>query len=84
MVVTKEHIIAVPAGPHGQDGVELELFTRRLIAVRLKGQAERAKTALLSKAQAERLRAALDELIESLEDTPAESRAEPAVRLRAA
>lgn len=82
--MTNERIIAVTAGPHGQDGVELELFTRRLIAVRLKGQAERAKTTLLTKEQAERLREALDELIETLEDGPTASQPEGPATLLAA
>ncbi len=83
-MMTKERVIAVPAGPHGQDGVELELFTRRLIAVRLKGQAERVKTALLSREQAERLRQALGELIEHLEDSATEPCHVEPVRLKAA
>lgn len=71
--MSKERLIEVPAGPHGQDGVELELFTRHFIAMRLRGQAERAKTTLLTKEQATRLRDALDELIQSLDDDATEA-----------
>jgi hypothetical protein len=70
--VLKDKRVEVPAGTHGQDGVELELFTRQLLALRLKGQGERVRTYLLTKEQAARLRDALDEFIRDMDscDSP--------------
>lgn len=83
--MTKERKIDVPIGPHGGDAVELQLFTRQLIAMRLVGQAERVKTSLLTKEQATRLRAALDELIRELDSAPSDApHTEEAARLKAA
>lgn len=83
--MTKERRIDVPTGPHGGDAVELQLFTRQLIAMRLKGQAERVKTSLLTKEQATRLRAALDELIQELDSAPPDDvNIEADARLKAA
>lgn len=82
--MTKERSIDVPIGEHG-DGVELQLFTRRFIAMRLKGQTERVKTSLLTREQATLLRAALDELINELEPVPSDAaNVEEATRLKAA
>ena len=61
-------VIEVPTGRRGRDGVlQLELYTRQLLAIKLKGYAERTTTPLLTRDQAIRLRAALDELIPELE-----------------
>ncbi len=84
-VLTKERKIEVPIGLHEEDGVELEIFTRQLLAVRIRGQAERVRTSLLTKEQALRLRAALDELIGEMCPTlSAGSDAEECVGLKAA
>ena len=63
----KDRRVEVPAGTHEQDGVELELFTRQLLALRLKGQGERVRTSLLTKEQAARLRDALEGLIREMD-----------------
>jgi len=81
----KERMVEVKVGLHEESSVELEIFTRQLLALRIMGQSERARTSLLTREQAVRLRAALDELIAELSPTtPAESAAEEATRLRAA
>lgn len=60
--------IEVPTGRRGRDGIlQLELYTKQLLAIKLKGYAERTTTPLLTRDQALRLRAALDELIPELE-----------------
>lgn len=84
--MTKERMLEVQIGLHEESRVELEIFTRQLLALRIMGQSERARTSLLTREQAERLRAALDELIGELSPTtPAESAAaEEPTRLRAA
>ena len=83
--MTKEHMVEVKVGLHEESSVELELFTRQLLALRIMGQSERARTSLLTRVQAQRLRAALDELIAELSpNTSAESGTEEAPRLRAA
>jgi hypothetical protein len=66
------HVIEVRTGRSGRDGVlQLELYTRQLLAMKLKGYSERTATPLLTKEQAIELRAALDELIPELEsDSP--------------
>ena len=81
----KERMVEVQIGLHDESSVELEIFTRQLLALRIMGQSERARTSLLTREQAQRLRAALDELIAQLSPTePAEPGAEAAARLRAA
>lgn len=81
----KEGKMEVQIGLHGEGSVEMEIFTRQLLAVRIKGQSERARTSLLTREQAVRLRDALDELIAELSPTtPAESETEKCARLRAA
>lgn len=61
-------MIEVPVGRRGRDGIlQLELYTKQLLAIKLKGYAERTATPLLTREQALRLRAALDELIPELE-----------------
>jgi hypothetical protein len=61
-------VIEVATGRRGRDGVlQLELYTKQLLAIKLKGYAERTTTPLLTRDQALRLRAALDELIPELE-----------------
>lgn len=66
------HVIEVRTGRSGRDGVlQLELYTRHLLAMKLKGYSERTATPLLTREQAIELRAALDELIPELEsDSP--------------
>lgn len=81
----KEQMVEVQIGLHEESSVELEIFTRQLLALRIMGQSERARTSLLTREQAQRLRAALDELIAELSPTtPAESGTEEPTRLRAA
>ena len=81
----KEQMVEVRVGLHEESSVELEIFTRQLLALRVMGQSERARTSLLTREQALSLRAALDELIAELSpDTPAEPGTEEATRLRAA
>lgn len=71
-----ERFIEVKTGRCGQDKtLQLELYTRGLLAIKLKGCAERTTTPLLTKAQAIALRAALDELIPELEDEQSEETA---------
>lgn len=66
-------VIEVATGRRGRDGVlQLELYTKQLLAIKLKGYAERTTTPLLTRDQAQRLRAALDELIPELEPESAE------------
>ena len=61
-------VIEVAIGRRGRDGIlQLELYTKQLLAIKLKGYAERTTTPLLTRDQAIRLRAALDELIPELE-----------------
>ncbi len=67
VVVLKDKRVEVPAGTNGRDGLELEIFTRQLLALRLKGQGERVRTSLLTKEQAARLRDALDALIREMD-----------------
>jgi hypothetical protein len=81
----KEQMVEVKIGLHEESSVELEIFTRQLLALRVMGQSERARTSLLTREQAQRLRAALDELIAELCPTvPAGPDVEEATRLRAA
>lgn len=82
----KELLMKVPVGLHAEDGVEMELFTSQLLALRLRGQSsERVRTSLLTREQAVRLRDALDQMIEALTpDAPAGTEDEGARRLRAA
>ncbi|HEX7176571.1 MAG TPA: hypothetical protein VF240_14995 [Pyrinomonadaceae bacterium] len=78
-------MIEVQIGLHEESSVELEIFTPQLLALRIMGQSERARTSLLTREQAVCLRAALDELIAELIPTaPAEPDAAGAARLRAA
>jgi hypothetical protein len=64
----KSHVREVPTGRCGRDAVlQLEIYTRQLLAIKLKGYAERTATPLLTRDQAMALRAALDELIPELE-----------------
>ena len=79
--VMKERMVEVQIGLHGESSVELELFTRQLLALRIMGQSERARTSLLTREQAQRLRDALDEMIRGLDAAPPE---EEAARPRAA
>ena len=61
-------VIEVATGRRGLGGtLQLELYTRQLLAIKLKGYPERTATPLLTKEQAISLRAALDELIPVLE-----------------
>ena len=71
----------VATGRRGQGGtLQLELYTRHLLAIKLKGYPERTATPLLDREQAIALRAALDELIPDLEsDSPAEK--EPYIKV---
>ena len=81
----KEQMVEVQIGLHEESSVELEIFTRQLLALRIMGQSERARTSLLTREQAVCLRAALDELIAELSPTaPAEPDEGEATRLRAA
>jgi hypothetical protein len=67
------HVREVPTGRRGRDGVlRLEIYTRQLLAIKLKGYAERTATPLLTRDQAVALRAALDELIPELESETVE------------
>ncbi|MGB7925253.1 MAG: hypothetical protein WCF57_18590 [Pyrinomonadaceae bacterium] len=60
--------IEIPTGRRGRDGIlQLELYTKQLLAIKLKGYGERTITPLLTIDQAMRLREALDELIPELE-----------------
>ena len=77
----KEQMVEVQIGLHEESSVELEIFTRQLLALRIMGQSERARTSLITREQAQRLRAALDEMIRELDDATPE---EEAARLRAA
>jgi hypothetical protein len=79
--VMKEQMVKVRIGLHEESGVELEIFTRQLLALRIMGQSERARTSLLTREQAIRLRAALDEMIRELDAATPEDQA---ARLRAA
>ena len=66
--VMNNRVIEVRTGRRGRDGIlQLELYTRQLLAIKLKGYAERTTTPLLNRDQAVALRAALDELIPELE-----------------
>jgi hypothetical protein len=81
----KKQMAEVKIGLHEESSVELEIFTRQLLALRIMGQSERARTSLLTREQAVCLRAALDELIAELSPTaPAEPDEGKATRLRAA
>lgn len=63
----KERLLKVAIGLHAEDGIEMELFTRQLLALRVRGQStERVRTSLLTREQAVRLRDALDEMIGEL------------------
>ena len=58
----------VATGRRGRGGIlQLEIYTRYLLAIKLKGYGERTATPLLTKEQAIALRAALDEMISELE-----------------
>ena len=58
----------VATGRRGRGGIlQLEIYTRHLLAIKLKGYAERTPAPLLTREQAMALRAALDELIPQLE-----------------
>ncbi len=66
--VMSNRVIEVRTGRGGRDKIlQLELYTRQLLAIKLKGYAERTPAPLLSRDQAIALRAALDELIPELE-----------------
>jgi hypothetical protein len=61
-------VIEVATGRCGRDGIlQLELYTRQLLAIKLKGYSERTATPLLTRDQAIALRSALDALIPELE-----------------
>jgi hypothetical protein len=78
-------MVEVRVGLHEESSVELEIFTRQLLALRIMGQSERARTSLLTREQAVRLRAALDELIAELcPSAPDSAGTGEATRLRAA
>ncbi|MCA1616718.1 MAG: hypothetical protein LC800_22025 [Acidobacteria bacterium] len=69
-----EREVRVAAGRRAGDGeLRLSVFAEDLLAVAVEGHGERAPTLLLSRAQAVRLRDALDELIGALGEGPAES-----------
>ena len=73
-------VIEVRTGRRGRDGIlQLELYTRQLLAIKLKGYAERTATPLLNRDQAVALRAALDELIPELE--PETSEEQPRIEI---
>jgi hypothetical protein len=59
--------------------LQLEIYTRDLLAIKLKGGGERTATPLLTKEQAIALRAALDELIPEIESATAEK--EPYIKV---
>jgi hypothetical protein len=81
----KEGSVKVPVGLHAEDDVEMELFTRQLLALRIRGQAERIRTSLLTREQAMRLRDALGEMIERLSPSaPSCPEEESALKLKAA
>ena len=64
-----ERELTVAAGRRAGDGqLRLSVFAEDVLAVALEGHGERAPTVLLSRAQAVRLRDALDELIGALGD----------------
>ena len=68
-------VLEVRIGRRGRDGIlQLELYTRQLLAIKLKGYAERTTTPLLTRDQAVALRAALDELIPELEPETCEEK----------
>ena len=74
-------VIEVRTGRRGRAGIlQLELYTRQLLAIKLKGYAERTTTPLLNRDQAIALRAALDELIPELE--PETSEEEDQLRMK--
>jgi hypothetical protein len=67
----KNRVIEVATGRDRREGIlQLELYTRQLLAIKLKGYVERTPTPLLTRDQAVALRAALDELIPELESEP--------------
>ena len=67
-----EREVRVAAGRReGDAGLRLSVFAEDTLAVSLEGHGERAPTLLMSRAQAVRLRAALDELIGALDDESA-------------
>lgn len=69
-----EREVTVAAGRRAGDGVlRLSVFAEDVLAVALEGHAERAPTLLLSRAQAVRLRDALDELVKALGEESAAS-----------
>jgi hypothetical protein len=57
----------------GDGGLRLSVFAEDTLAVALEGGGERAATLLMSRAQAARLRDALDELINVLDEGLAEA-----------
>ena len=66
--VMKNRVIEVATGRSGREGIlQLELYTRQLLSIKLKGYVERTPTPLLTRDQAVALRDALDELIPELE-----------------
>lgn len=70
----REREVRVAAGRRvGDGGLRLSVFAEDSLAVAVEGQGERAPTLLLSRAQAVRLRDALDELIGILDGGPAQS-----------
>ena len=82
----KERVIEVPVGLHAEDGIEMELFTRQLLALRIMGQSERVRTSLLTREQAVRLRDALDVMIDALSPSgaPATPEEKSTLKLKAA
>lgn len=82
----KEQKVEVQIGLRGEGSVEMEIFTRQLLALRIKGESsERARTSLLTREQAVCLREALEGLIAELSPTAsAEPDAGEAARPRAA
>lgn len=74
----------VSIGLHSEDDVEMEVFTRGLLTLRVRGQSgDRVRTSLLTREQAVSLRDALSELIESL-GPEADADEADSTRLRAA
>lgn len=73
-MVMPERELRVAAGRRaGDGGLRLSVFAEDTLAVALEGHGERAATLLMSRAQAARLRDALDDLIKVLDEESAAS-----------
>lgn len=64
-----DHVIAIPTGSRGDDGVlEIKPFTKNIISVTIARTGERIPPLLLTRAQVVGLRDALDQIIPELEE----------------